>query len=150
MSSPGIRPQNNKPAAGPAGKKGPPQTLRRALGGRRRTDHGAEHCHAPGKDRTLGTAGRRRLAVRAAARISNHRATERKSRIVRARRGCATPGRIGGRARRTSGARRARSSPRAQAAGGGLAAVIAAWPALPRNIRAAILAMIRETSPGDA
>ena len=76
MSSPGIRPRNNKPAAGPGRQAGLAADVARAVGGRRRAGRGAEHCHAPGEDGTLGTAGRRRLAVRAAASAGNRNAID--------------------------------------------------------------------------
>jgi hypothetical protein len=41
------------------------------------------------------------------------------------------------------------AAPRAHLADADLAGVIDAWPGLPRNVRAAILAMIRETATGE-
>ena len=130
MSSPGIRPRNNQPAAG-GGKKGPQQALRVLS-----TD-GAARAAAPSiamprakTELTELLAGDHLLCVR--------------------RRASATATRPGMPASARDPQRR--ESPADiladQSADADLGQVIDAWPGLPRNVRTAILAMIRETPAG--
>ena len=98
MSSPGIRPQNNKPAAGPAGKKGPPQTLRVL------SEEGAARAAAPSiamprakTELSELLAGDEMLYVRRRAPAITARQNANLGSGC-TRRGSATPGRSGGRA----------------------------------------------------
>jgi hypothetical protein len=123
MSSPGTRPRNNKPAAAAAGGKGSPQKLR-----------------------VLSRDG----ATRPAASIAMPRAkTELSEMLAGDALLCARRPQAAAIAPAEPPVAEAPSrdeSPRVPAPGGDLAQVMEAWPMLPRNVRAAILAMIRETA----
>jgi hypothetical protein len=150
MSSPGIRPRNNKPATGPGGKHGPQQTLR-----------------VLSKDGSARAAGPSIAMPRAKTELSELLAGDellcvrRRSAAATAQQGGSTgpsgPAAYAGTQAESlaglSGQRGAGnevSSLRSQIADGDLARVIDAWPGLPRNVRAGILAMVRETAAGEA
>lgn len=138
MSSPGIR--SNKPAAGQGGKNESQQSLRVLL-----------------KDGTARAAVPSIAMPRAKTELSELLASDD---FLCARR------RVPSTATRQSAAAKPLvespdvlsaqqnseqdSLPQARTLDGGLGQVIDAWPGLPRNVRAAILAMIRETSSDDA
>ena len=96
MNSPGIRPRNNKPAAGPDGKNGSQQKLRVL------SEDGTARAAVPSiampraKTESIGAAGRRRRALRAAADVNNRDATERRAAFRRIRPLCRVPSRIAG------------------------------------------------------
>jgi hypothetical protein len=148
MSSPGIRPRNNQPAAGRGGKVVSEQKLRVL------SEDTAARTAAPSiampRSKTELTellAGDALLCVRrrAAATAARPNADVGSS-VSGADANC--------RAESTatlSGQESPASLPQAHVSNkDDLARVIDAWPGLSRNVRAAILAMIRETAAGDA
>jgi hypothetical protein len=151
MSSPGIRPRNNKPAAAPEGKKGSRQNLRvHAEDGAARA---APSIAMPRAKTELSEllAGDSLLCVR---RRASATATRPKT--------DAEPGvSADGKSQAESPAALAGghhvpmvgnpdSSPQACTGDEDLGRVIDAWPGLPRNVRAGILAMIRATTAANA
>ncbi len=122
MSSPGIRPRNNNPAVSPDGKTGA-QTLRVLAEG------GAVRAAVPSV-----------VMPRAKTELSELLAGDA---LLCVRRRASAP------SAQPSPASRDPSSP-VPTVDADLARVSAAWPGLPRNIRAAMLAMIRETTAGEA
>jgi hypothetical protein len=137
MSGPGIRPRNNKPAAG-AGKQGPPRALRVM------SEDGVARAAAPSiimprakTELSELLAGDALLCVRRRPPASPSRDAELAAR-PRAESPAALAGQQGPRA----------SSP-ARIADEDLARLIDAWPSLPGNIRAAILALVRTTASGE-
>ncbi len=138
MSSPGIRPRNNKPAAGGHartvdGKKGPQKTLR--VMPEEAAARAVPSIAMPRAKTELTEilAGDDLLCVRRPRTATALRPT---ADTVSSVPGVDVEPRA--------------ESPRSQSGDGDLAGVIDAWPGLPRNVRAAILAMIRETAAGDA
>jgi hypothetical protein len=144
MSSPELRPRNNQPAAG--GKKGPQQSLRVL------SAEGAARAAAPGIAMPRATtelsvllAGDPLLCVR------------RRASAIATGQNDAAPGLSGADSQpqaespaALAGQRGPDSAPQAHVADKDLDRVIDVWPGLPRNVRAAILAMVHETSAGEA
>jgi hypothetical protein len=123
MSSPGIRPRNDKSVAAPRGKQGSPQALR-VLSADGATRPAAPSVAMPRAKTELTEllAGDKLLCVRRPppADLSRQQAEM------------------------------APSGPASQVADKDLVPVIEAWPRLPRGIRSAILALVREAaSDGD-
>jgi hypothetical protein len=128
MNSSKTRPQDNKLAASQGGEKGPPQKLRVL------SQDGVARAAAPS------------IAMpRAKTELSDLLAGD-KSLCLRRPAANAT--------RPSADAKIQVESPAAPStphiAGEDLTRVIEAWPGLPRNVHAAILAMIRETAAGNA
>jgi len=141
MNSPGISPPSNKPAANPGSKRESRQPLRVLL------EDGAARAAAPSiamprakTELSELLAGDDLLCARwrAPATALRHNVAP----LPQAE----SPGAIS--AQRIADS--CDSSPRSRSLDGGLGRVIEVWPNLPRNVRAAILAMIRETSISDA
>ncbi len=138
MSSPGIRPRTNKPAAGGRhaptvdGKKGSQQTLR--VLSQEGATRGAASIAMPRAKTELSEllAGDDLLCVRRPRSASALRPSADQRPEASA----------------ADAALQTESSP-VPTADGDLACVIDAWPGLPRNVRAAILAMIHETAAGN-
>ena len=132
MNSPVIRPRNNKPAVAPDGKTGPQQALRVMSG------DGAARPAAPS------------IAMpRAKTELSELLAGD--DALCVRRRSSATATRQTAEARSDVPDVHAEpqiESPPTAAVDGDLTRVIDAWPGLPRNVRAAVLALIRETATG--
>jgi len=132
MNSPGIRPRNNKPAAKPESKAGAQQKLRvlSADG----TARAAPSIAMPRAKTELSEflANDDLLCVRRRASAISARQN------AEAQMGASDPY-----------AELQMESPSAPAVDGDLAHVIDAWPSLPRNVRAAVLAIIHETTTGD-
>jgi len=154
MSSPEIRPRNNKPANGPNDKTGSPQTLRVL------SDDVASHAAAPSiamprakTELSELLAGDAMLCVRrraSATAMPQNAETPSSVSGVSVRPQAESPAALSGQ-RSPDGRPDGRdSSPPTPTVDGDLACVIEAWPGLPPNIRAAALAMIRETTTGDA
>ncbi len=152
MSSPGIRPRprSNKPAAGPIGKAVSQQSLR-VLSEDGNARAAVPSIAMPRAKTELSEllAGDNMLCLRrrtpAAAPRPNAEARSGTSGA------CAEPqaeSPAAPQGQQSPDGRRA--APPAPAVDGDLTCVIDAWPRLPRNIRAAVLAMIRETMAGDA
>ena len=134
MNNPGIRPRNNKPATGPNAKPGAPQTLRVL------SDDGAAQRSPPSI-----------VMPRAKTDLSELLAGD-STLCVRRRSSAPSPPQNAGARSGTSGANAESQAepPPAAAIDADLACVIAAWPGLPQDVRAAVLAMIRETATGSA
>jgi len=134
MNNSGIRPRNNKAAAGPIGKTGRPPGLRVL------SEDGAPRSPPPSilmpqarTDLLELLAGDSTLCVR------------RRAAAASTPQYAPTP----------SGTSAAHvesqaESPPAPAVDGDLVSVIGAWPGLPQSVRAAVLSMIRETPAGEA
>ncbi|MEI8375139.1 MAG: hypothetical protein WCJ35_20150 [Planctomycetota bacterium] len=140
MSSPGMSPRSNDPAASPGGKNGPPQPLRVLL------EDGTARAAAPSiampRTRTELSellAGDDLLCVRRRVSVT---ATQQNAAPQPQAESPGAPS-----AQRVVESRD--RSPRVQTLDEGLGRVIDVWPGLPRNVRAAILAIIRETSSDD-
>ncbi len=146
MSSPGFPPRNNKPAATPAGNQGLQLKLRvPSLDGTARTVAPSIAMPQARTELRELLAGDSSLCVQ-----------RRASAIPMRPNADAGPGASGSGVQPQAespatfsgrqGAETQNPPPRAAADNGDLACVIDAWPALSRNIRAAICAMIREAT----
>ncbi len=146
MSSPGIRPRNKQPVASPGGNKGLQQTLR-VLSEDAAARAAAPSIAMPRAKTELSEllAGDKLLCVRRRAPATATRPN--------ADAGSGIPAADAGTQAESPATRSGQggpdSSPRAHLADVDLRRVIDAWPGLPHNVRAAILAMIRETVAGD-
>ena len=127
MSSPGIHPRDNEPAAGPSSKNGAQQKLRVLSG------DNAPPTRAPGIC-AFACPG-----APAAPSIAMPQATTELSELL------AGDNALCVRRPQSSAAPRGERCP--DDGDGDLACLIDAWPGLPRNIRAAVLALIREDVP---
>ncbi len=131
MSSPGIRPRNNQPAA--SGKKGSQQTLRvLSADGAARAARPSIAMPRAKTELTELLAGDRLLCLR---RRASATATGPSAEV-----GQGTP---------ADNARPNVGSPRAQSDDADLGRVIDAWSGLPRHVREAVLAMVREAGVGE-
>jgi hypothetical protein len=150
MSSPGIRPRNNNPVASPDGEKGLQQTLR-VLSADGAARPAAASIAMPRAKTELSEllAGDDLLCVRRRASATTTRPKADAGSGASAA-DVQTPSESPAALAAKRSADDRASSPRGHLADENLARVIDAWPGLPRNVRAAILAMIRETAGGDA
>ena len=147
MSSPGIRPRKNQPAAGPGGNKDSPHTLR-MLSADGDVRAAAPSIAMPRAKTELSEilAGDKLLCVRRGAPAAATRGNaDAGSSVAGADAGAQAESPATG-----SGKRGSDASPQAHLADADLGLVIHSWSRLPHNARAAILAMIRETAAGDA
>jgi len=153
MSSPEIRPRNNKPAAGGqhvpmVDGKGSQQTLRVL------SEDGAVRAAAPSVAMPRATtellellAGDNTLCVRRASATATPHDAEALAGASGADAGskAESPATLWGQ----QGSHGADVSPPAPTVDADLARVIDAWPGLPRSIRVAVLALVRESRPGE-
>jgi hypothetical protein len=132
MSSPAIRPLNSKPAAGQGGKTGPQQALR-VLSEQIAARAARPNIAMPRPKTELSEllAGDNTLCLRRRASVV---ATQPNTEARSGTSACADP---------------LVESPPAPTDNGDLAHVIEAWPDLPEDIRATVMAMIRGTPAGE-
>jgi len=143
MSSPGISPRSNNPAASLGGKKEPQQPLRvLSEDGTART--AAPSIAMPWARTELSEllAGDNLLCLR---RRASATSTQQNTVAKPHAESLGVPS-----AQRVVVVDSRNPSPLAPTVNGDLARVIEVWPSLPRNVRAAISAMIRETVTDDA
>ena len=146
MSSPGIRPRNHEPTAASSDKSTSPQKLRVL------SEEGARVA-APSivmprakTELTEMLAGDKLLCVRPrGSTIATRRNADARSGVSAADAGSHSESPV-----TNSGQQSPNASLPAYPAGGDLARVVDVWPGLPGSIRAAILAMIRETATDNA